>query len=167
MNELDFEKTYNEFADSIFRHCFFRVSNREVAKDLTQETFVRTWQALEKGKEIENIKAFLYKVATNLIIDYYRKHKEVSLDSLQEKGVDFVKEGRQAPDFMDLQVVLKEVHSLPEKYRQVLMMRYLEDLSVIEIADVIGASENTVSVQIHRGIQMLKKNLNVEQFNEQ
>ncbi|TSC65283.1 MAG: RNA polymerase sigma-70 factor, ECF subfamily [Candidatus Doudnabacteria bacterium Gr01-1014_77] len=166
MNELDFEKTYNEFADSIFRHCFFRVSSREVAKDLTQETFVRTWQALEKGKEIENMKAFLYKVATNLIIDYYRKHKEVSLDSLQEKGVDFVKEGRQEVDFMDLQAVLKEVHSLPEKYKQVLMMRYIEDLSVIEIADVIGASENTISVQLHRGIQMLKKNLNVEELYE-
>ncbi|MEK7075848.1 MAG: RNA polymerase sigma factor [Patescibacteria group bacterium] len=146
MNELDFEKTYNEFADSIFRHCFFRVSSREVAKDLTQETFVKTWQALEKGKEVYNMKAFLYKVATNLIIDYYRKHKEVSLDDLQEKGVDFVKESRQAPDFMDLQVVLREVHSLPEKYRQVLMMRYIEDLSVIEIADMISVSENTVSV---------------------
>lgn len=167
MNDSDFEKIYNEHADPIFRYCFFRVSSREVAKDLTQEVFIRTWRSFEKGQQILNVKAFLYKVASNLVIDHYRKHKEVSLDLLKEKGFDFVNEGRQAPDFLDLELVSREIQKLPEKYQQVVSMRYIEDMSPKEIADIIGASENSASVLIHRGIKMLKKNLNVEDLDEQ
>ncbi len=160
MTDIEFQQIYTEYSDAIFRYCFFRVSNREVAKDLTQEVFIRTWQSLEKGKQIENIKAFLYKVAGNIVIDYYRKHKEVSLDDLKEKGVDFVKEDRAAIDFMDTQRVLKELHRLPEKYRQPVELRYIEDMSPGQIAEVLGGSENSISVKIHRGVEMLKKHFN-------
>ncbi len=167
MKDTDFEKIYNEYADHIFRYCFFRVSNREVAKDLTQETFIRTWNSLEKGKQIENIKAFLYRVATNLVIDYYRKHKEVSLDLLKENGFDFVKEGEETIDFMELQWVLKEMRQLPEKYQKVLTLRYIEDASPGDIAKTVGISENSASVLLHRGVKMLKKKLNLEEYDEE
>ncbi len=155
----EFLKAYEELSDAIFRHCFFRVSDRDVATDMTQDTFVKTWQAIEKGQQIENLRAFLYKVASNLVIDYYRKKKEISLDMLKEKGFDPVKEGKEPMDFMDLKLALKELDRLPEKYRQAVTMRYIEDMSVGEIADILGESENVVSVHIHRGLKELKKNV--------
>lgn len=163
MTEADFYLIYEEYSDAIFRHALFRVSNRETAKDLTQETFIKTWQAVEKGQDIENIKAFLYKVASNLIIDHYRKRKEISLDFLKDSGLDFVKESEHNIDFMDLNRVLAALNKLPEKYRQAVEMRYIEDMQPKEIAALLGKSENSVSVQIHRGVEQLKKYLGSEE----
>src|SRR3989344_4975700 len=88
-------KAYDDFADAIFRHCYFRLSNRERAKELMQETFMRVWGYIERGNTIEftKIKPFLYKTASNLIIDEYRRNKnEVSLDRLREDGFEVVEE---------------------------------------------------------------------------
>ena len=74
--------------DAIFRHCYFRVFDRERARDLVQETFLKTWEYLTRGHDIENIRAFLYRVATNLIIDDSRRKKEISLEQLSESGFD-------------------------------------------------------------------------------
>ena len=65
--EQEFLDAYKQYADSIYRHCYFRVYNKELAEDLTQETFIKTWKYIAQGKEIKNIKAFLYRVAVNLI----------------------------------------------------------------------------------------------------
>lgn len=61
--EAQFLAAYDEWADAIYRHCFFRVYSKERAEELVQDTFMKTWQYLEKGNEVENLKAFLYKVA--------------------------------------------------------------------------------------------------------
>ena len=71
--EQQFLKAFERFADAIFKHCFFRVSDREVAKDLVQETFSRTWEHIALGKEVRDYRAFLYRIANNLIVDFYRK----------------------------------------------------------------------------------------------
>src|SRR3990167_4352630 len=91
----EFAKAYDEFADAIFRHCYFRLSNREKAKDMMQETFMRVWSYMEKGNTIEftKIRPFLYKTASNLIIDEYRRNKhELSLDLLREDGFEILEE---------------------------------------------------------------------------
>src|SRR3972149_8069440 len=81
-------KAYDEYADAIYRYCLFRVFNEEKAKDSPQDSFLRTWDYLANGRQIENIRAFLYRVATNLIIDQSRKKREESLDVLQEPGFE-------------------------------------------------------------------------------
>src|SRR3989344_3440161 len=83
--EEAFTQGYQTHADAIYRHCYFRVHNKELAQDLTQETFIKTWKYIIEGKEIKNLKAFLYKVAINLIIDDSRKKKAVVFDSVKEK----------------------------------------------------------------------------------
>src|SRR4051812_6244882 len=84
----DFLDAYNQYADAIFRYCFYKVSNRERAADLVQDTFTKTWIYLSNGKKVANLKAFLYKTANNLIIDWFRKKKMYSLDTLEEVGFD-------------------------------------------------------------------------------
>ena len=88
ISEEQFIKIYDELADSIFRHCYFRIYNYERAKELMQETFTRTWEYVAKGKKIDNLKAFVYRIATNIIIDEARRKKSVSLDDLMENGFE-------------------------------------------------------------------------------
>ena len=80
-----FTDIYNAFAGIIFRFCILRVSNREQALDITQETFTRFWNELCHGKKILNPKAFLFTVAHRQVIDWYRKKKSVSLDGLADE----------------------------------------------------------------------------------
>jgi len=88
IHQKDFLKAYDELSDALFRHSFFRVSNKEVALDMVQDAFMKTWNHIVGGKIIENYKAFLYHVMNNLIIDYYRKSKSSSLDVLLDDGFD-------------------------------------------------------------------------------
>lgn len=156
--EQEFIKTYDQFADAIFRHCFFRISDREKAKDIAQVSFVRLWDYMSQGKEIDNMRAFLYRIANNLIIDEYRKKKDESLDRMRdEEGFDVGFEPRHDIETKDeyarAQVLLDH---LPDKYREALVMRHIDGLSVKDIARLTHETENVISVRIHRAIEKLK-----------
>jgi RNA polymerase sigma-70 factor (ECF subfamily) len=156
--EQSFLKLYDQFADSMFRYCYFRVSSRQTAEDLTQETFMRIWNYLATGKTIENPKAFLYRIAGNLIIDYYRKKKDASLDALSDFGFDPSGDGEDSIlEYAESMRMRDTVQKVESPYRQVLIMRYIDNFSITEIAEELQESENTISVRIHRGVQKLKK----------
>ena len=164
---LDPEKTllqaYDEFADAIFRHCWFRVSDREKAKELTQETFLKAWQTLLSGEEVKKMKSYLYRIANNLIIDHYRKKKSLSLDELQEDGFDpGVDETEELENFIAGKEAMELLDNISEPYRQVIVMRYVDDQSVTEIADVIGVTPNVVSVRLNRALKKLRSLYNHE-----
>lgn len=151
-------QAYDAYADAIFRHCYIRVSNREKAKDITQDTFMRTWEYIVKGNDIKNIHAFLFRVANNLIIDTYRKKKDLSLDELREQGFDpGVDDSKKTADAIDARSVIITIDKLDEKYKEVVLLRFVDEFSPKEIAKIVGESENTVSVRIHRGIAELRK----------
>lgn len=155
-----FTEIFHAHADAIFRHCAFRLMDRQLGADLTQETFLRTWQQIEKGKTFENVKAFLYRVADNLIIDHVRKKKSVSLDALQEQGFDpGYNDLLSTHNRMEMERILHALHKLEEPYRRVIQMRYTEGLSVSDIAQITGDPPNTVSVRIHRALQQLRSHL--------
>lgn len=156
--EQEFIKVYDQFADAIFRHCVFRVSDREKAKDITQGAFVRLWDYMLQGKEIDNMRALLYRIANNLIIDEYRKKKVVSLDQMRdEEGFDIgfepMHDIESRDEYEHAQALLER---LPDKYREALVMRHIDGLSVKEIAHLTHESENVISVRIHRAIEKLK-----------
>ncbi len=162
--EKVFMESYEEFSDAIFRYTLFQTSNKETALDITQDTFIKTWQYVQKGEQIENIKAFLYRVAKNLIIDYRRKKKSSSLDQILESGVDFTESEdvlqEKEENFdkeKDRQKVLKAIDKIDEKYKEILLMRYVEEMSIKEIGDILEISHNHTSVMIHRGVEKLKK----------
>ncbi|MES2953299.1 MAG: RNA polymerase sigma factor [Patescibacteria group bacterium] len=155
--QSDFLKAYDEYADAIFRHCYFRISDREKAKDITQETFLRAWHYLTEGHTINTMRSFLYRVANNLIIDEMRKKKTVSLDKLQEEGFDPGFDERSKTEReIDAKSVAGMLENLDEPYRNVITMRYINDLSPKEIAEILKESENAISVRIHRGIQKMR-----------
>lgn len=162
--KANFLEAYDKYSEAIYRHCYFRIFNRERAKELMQEAFTRTWESISKGADILNIKAFLYRTATNLVIDESRKKKTDSLDSLHERGFDpSSPKVETAYDSMEIEAVLKLIKQLDEKYREVVMMRYVNDLTPKEISAALGISENVVSVRIHRAIKELRKIMNTSQ----
>jgi len=157
ISENQFLEAYDQHADAIFRFCYFRISDREKAKDLTQETFMKGWKYISEGNKVKEIKSFLYRVAGNLIIDEYRKNKSSSLDNLMEKGFD--------PEIKDLNLqnvncmfdIDKVLTNIDKDTRDLVIMRYIDELSIPEIAKVINQTENNVSVKIHRAMASLKK----------
>lgn len=156
-NQDEYLKAFEEFSDGIFRHCLYRVSNREVSRDLTQETFLKVWQYIVSGGEILNMKAFLYKTANNLVIDYYRKKKSDSLDVLQEDGFDPIGDSDiEIVQGAEVSQALAILQKLSEDDREILVFRFVDGLSITEIADTLGETENVVSVRIHRALQKAK-----------
>lgn len=162
-----FSEAFDKHSNELFRHAQLRLSNRERALELTQESFVRAWQYLQGGGYIDSYRPFLYRTLNNLIIDEYRKKKSVSLDQMMEDPETAqAVEGQLLSDDFDLfesattrfdaKRAQKLLETLPETYRTVVVMRYIDGLSPQEIAACIGESENVVSVRIHRAIRKLR-----------
>jgi len=157
----EFAKAFDQYHDGIFRHCYFHLFDRERAKELMQETFMKTWEYVSDGKDVDNVQAFLYRVATNLIYNEGRKKKEASLDELQEAGYEPPDEDEAfSRDVIDEERVVKTLKKIEEPYRSAVAMRYIEGLAPAEIASITGDSANVVSVRIHRGLQQLRDRMN-------
>lgn len=158
-----FLQAYDELSDAIFRHCYYRCFDREKAQELMQECFTRTWERLAAGDDIANLRAFLYRVATNLVIDSSRRKTSDSLDVLtDEQGFEPADVGaaahiERAAEASRLGVYLER---LEPAYRQAVTLRFIDGLSPKEIAAVLGETENVISVRVHRGIARLKEFMN-------
>lgn len=155
--EKQFIESYDKYSDAIFRYCYYRVFDREKAKDFVQEAYCRTWKYMIDGNHIDNIRAFLYRTATNVIIDESRKKKSASLDYIMEKGFSPSVDTRQKTEnyFMGKEII-NIVQSLEEKYRDVIMMKYVDDLSTKEMAFILNETEGNIYVMINRGLQKVK-----------
>lgn len=156
--EDNFIEACDQHADALFRYSLFKVSDRDLAKDLVQETFFRAWNHVAQGGVVDNFKAFFYRVLGNIIIDEYRKKKPVSLEILTESGFEIgVDEGGRIVDQIDGRLALETLRRIPEKYREVIYLKYVEDLTNQEIASMLGETDNAVSVKLHRGIKKIKE----------
>ena len=152
-------EAHETWAEAIFRHLFFRLSDRERALELVQEVFLRVWQTLIRGEKVENMRAFLYRIAHNLIIDEYRKTKSPSLEALNEE-TGFEPAGSDEDDLvaeLEGAEIVAQLHLVPTPYREALIYRYVDDLPVKEIATLLGETENVISVRIHRGLGKLRQ----------
>jgi len=161
--EQSFLKAYDEYADAIFRHCYFRVFDRELAKDLVQEVYTRAWVYLSDGHEIQNFRAFLYRVANNLVIDHARKRKMLSLDQLEQHGLEL---GRTDPpdpaNAENQQAIMRALGQLEPKYREMVTWRYLDGLKPRQIARLTGMPIGAVYLRTHRGLKRLRRRLTHE-----
>jgi RNA polymerase sigma-70 factor (ECF subfamily) len=158
-----FSKIYDKYVDKIYRFIFLKVSSPEIAEDLTSEVFARGWQAYkEKKRDIENVTAFLYQIARNLIVDHYREKARaqfVSVENVQpiaDTGVNLEEEALLKSDFNNVKEALANIR---EDYREVIVWYYLDELKVPEIAKMLDKSEEAVRVLIHRALNALKDEL--------
>ena len=148
---------HNSYAVLMNKYAFFKIHDHAIGEDMVQDTFMKTWAYLIKGGKIDVMKAFLYHILNNLIIDQYRKKKTASLDTLVEKGFDpGVDDSARILNVFDGKAAILMIARLPEKYKQIMRMKYIQFLSIKEISILTGQSKNAVAVQTHRGMAKLR-----------
>ena len=152
----DYEQLLDRYSTMLFRIAFARTQSRSDAEDIVQETWVRYFRAAPELESEEHRKAWLLRVCINcansFLTSAWRRHS-APLDETLPGG------GSPESDRLD---VLAAVRALPDKYRTVVHLFYYEELSVREIAEIVGAREAAVKTQLHRARQMLKEKLGGE-----
>lgn len=164
-----FSKIYDQYIDKIYRFIFLKVSSQEIAQDLTSETFLRGWEAFKKSQnpmannqKIENIQAFLYKIARNLVTDHYREKGKTQVISAEYVSIIDPRQNLEEKVMArsDLEAIRRALVDLKDDYQTVIIWHYLDDLSISEIAKIMGKSEEATRVQLHRALKVLKNELN-------
>jgi len=151
-------EAYEAYADALFKHCYFRMYDRELAKDLVQEAFTRVWSSyLIEGKEVLNLRALLYRILKNLIVDEARRKKPIPLDTLEGDIAQPTNLPEIVGNTLAGEKVMKLLDKLDGKYQEVIVMNLIDGLSPKEISAIIGESENVVSVRIHRGLKKVRE----------
>jgi RNA polymerase sigma-70 factor, ECF subfamily len=149
-------KAYKDHEQALLKRSFYKINNHDLADDLVQTTFLKTWEYLLKHGEIDHIKGFLFHVLNRLITDEYRKKKKVSLDSLLKTGFQVsIDDSEKMFNQIDGKSAMLLIPLLEDKYEKVISMRFEEEMTIKEIALATKQPENTVVVQIHRGIDKL------------
>ncbi|HTK05147.1 MAG TPA: sigma-70 family RNA polymerase sigma factor [Candidatus Eisenbacteria bacterium] len=157
-----FGAVYDAYVKQIYRFIYFKVSSAEQAEDLTSEAFLKAWQYLKEKRDVSNLQALLYSVARSVVIDHYRATNcvpgTVSLDeSIGDDSTDVASEKflNDMETKFDTTLVLEKLRGLKDEYRDVVIMRYLDEMSTGEIAAVLGKNASNVRVILHRATKAL------------
>jgi RNA polymerase sigma-70 factor, ECF subfamily len=156
---------YDHYAPAIYRFIALKVSTRQEAEDLLHEVFLSAWQNLPGFKEQGfPLSSWLYKIARNRVIDYYRTKKQATSIDDEESGVSELQDVSPAAaieqaldERLEMDEVKDAIAQLPSEQREVIELRFLADLSPIEIAGIIGKREGTVRIIQFRALKKLKE----------
>lgn len=153
---------YDKYVASIYRYIYFKINITEIAQDLTGDTFLKTWQYLQKGNKIENIKAFFYQTASNLVTDYYRSSASKSVSIKKAENIADIKSSAEIDKInltAELKIIKEALKQINETYKEIIVLYFIEQLSISEIAKIKEKSEGAIRVLIHRALKSLKSNL--------
>jgi len=158
-----FAKVYDQYLTPIYRFIYFKVNSAQDAEDLTSEVFLKTWNYItETEEEIENLRALLYRIARNLVVDFYRaksKRDLVQDDQIMEAIPDERQQNLLSgiDQSIELEIVDVALKKMKDEYREVIVLRYIEELSISEIAKILDKSKGSVRVLLHRAIKVAKE----------
>nr|WP_263323847.1 RNA polymerase sigma factor SigW [Neobacillus sp. Marseille-Q6967] len=158
------------YKNSIFQLCYRMLGNRHEAEDMAQEAFVRAYVNINSFNQDLKFSTWLFRIATNLCIDRIRKKKPDYYLDAEVSGTDgltmYSQLASDSPlpekelESLELQeTVQKEISKLPEKYRSVIVLKYIEELSLNEISEILDLPLGTVKTRIHRGREALRQQL--------
>lgn len=174
MTEEEFINLYKNNLNKIFRFIYFRVDKTEIAQDLTAQVFLKVWQKMslrgisQKRNDvaISNPTAFIFRVARNQIIDFYRQKNKtpISLEELKEKGIDIPQKSFVSKIEMSFEMenLKKSLQRIKPVYSEVIIWHYVDGLSTKEITQILNKNENNVRVLLHRALESLKKEVSKE-----
>jgi|SRR5690554_8188771 RNA polymerase sigma-70 factor (ECF subfamily) len=166
-NDSAFDALLERHKQSIYAYILYTVRDADLADDIFQDTFIKAITTIRQGKYTETgkFKAWIMRIAHNLIIDFFRQKKQENTISKDSYEVDLLNNVNLCDDTFEsqlvksqvLQDVKKLVYYLPDKQREVLEMRYYNDLSFQEIADLTGVSINTALGRMRYAIINMRK----------
>lgn len=146
--------------DKIYRYCYFKLHDMQLAQDITQETFLRFYRqdmTLDNGKELP----YLYTIAKNLCVDEFRRKPFVSIEDIEEETY-FDK----SEEWINNLAVKSAMEKLPQEEQELLFMRYVNEISVGSICRTIGVSRFSVYRRLSKALKKLKEELKKEGFSE-
>jgi RNA polymerase sigma-70 factor (ECF subfamily) len=166
-NNLAFDILLERHKQSVYNYIYFTVRNRELAEDIFQETFIKAIITIKQGRYTETgkFRAWISRIAHNLIIDHFRQEKNENTVSNDEAPVDLLNnptlcDGTIEDELVKTQItsdIRKLISFLPENQKEVLEMRYYKDLSFKEIADMTGVSINTALGRMRYAILNMRR----------
>lgn len=157
-----FGELYDFYAPRLYRFVRLKVDSQETAQDLTSEAFLKIWQYLQEQKKIrERFQALLYKIARNLVIDFYRTRsvREILIeDNLEEfSGIE---DEETSEDLVlrqeEMAEAKKALVQINPNYQDVIFWYYIDELPIVDIAEILNKSEGAVRVLIHRAVKALR-----------
>ena len=157
---MDIEQQY----DKLLRYCYMKLRDRALAEDLTQETFIKFFESKDYhsiGKEM----AYLYTIARNLCIDYFRKHKDELIEDLPTKIQEMPESRDKEEDIVDRISIEQALDRLTADEREAVVLRFSGELSVEDIAKSMDISRFAVRRRILSALEKLRKEMErVEEF---
>ncbi|MBI4135842.1 sigma-70 family RNA polymerase sigma factor [Candidatus Uhrbacteria bacterium] len=170
-NPRFFSQLYDAHAKKIYRYAVLRLSSVEDAEDILATTFLKLWEyarrkSAENGSNaatdvVSNISALIYRIARNLIVDRYRgRRSAVSLEYLGENGFEIPTSEMSSVVKAEYSAVLSAMSELSSDDRDFVVLRYVEGVSVQEIAEIFEITENNASVRLYRAIKKLRAVVN-------
>ena len=152
----EFSKFYKANIDRIYRFVFFRVQDQETAEDLTSEIFMKALRSFDKYDVKKSKSAWLYAIARNHLINYYRDKKQtVDIDKIEFELVG--EDGRETMERASrIDTLKKALNKLTGKEQQLVTMKHLEGYTYAEMADILGKSAGSLKVATHRAFAKLK-----------
>lgn len=162
-----FASVYDAYSQAVYRFIYLKVPTVQDAEDLTAETFLKVWHYVKDNKNVRQLQAFLYQVARNVVIDFYRRRGNVQLESIDDADiviadrVDLTLEEKMALKG-EMESVEHALRQLKDAYREVIVLHYLNELSLKEIARVIGKNPGATRVLLHRALKAVKMLLQQE-----
>lgn len=148
-----FEELYRRYASNVYRYCLRVVGAREMAEDLFHETFINLYRSAHREKVMTNVEAYLMRIARNLCLNARRSkaNNTLPLDGIDlgYHDLDFDRRETQA-------LVVMALESLPDDYREALVLCEYSGLTYAEIAEVLGVSLSTARIRIFRARRRLK-----------
>ncbi len=165
----DFERIVADNESKIFNTIYSFVGDYEDALDLTQETFICAYRSIGKFRHESSVSTWLYRIAINLCKRHYKREKKsvltYSLDDPEtERQVEYrASEDESAMEVLEAAeeqlIIQREISALAKKHRSVIILKYLQDLSYEEMADILGCSIGTVKSRLSRAKEKLKQRL--------
>jgi RNA polymerase sigma-70 factor, ECF subfamily len=158
-----FGQVYEMLLDDVFRYIYFRVGTGD-AGDLAEDVFVKAWEHLSAyvEKKHSSFRSWIFTIAHNSIVDYHRQKKNViSLDTLDTLAALEHQDSMSTPDFdinglLTIDLITKALQYLKEDAQQVVVLKYINELSYSEIAEIMHKSETAIRIIIYRSLKELK-----------
>ncbi|MDI3496597.1 MAG: hypothetical protein PWQ35_618 [Patescibacteria group bacterium] len=175
-DQVAFTLAYDENVADIYRFVYFKIGNDEEAKDITSEVFLKTWNHIQTNslEDAKTLRALFYKVARNTIIDHYREHGKGKIVSLEEQAAHFdiaLEEEKGVEERLDIkqdiELIKAKLPLLKEEYREAIIMRFINELDLAEIADITGKSRGNIRILIHRALKALKSLLDEDRESQE
>jgi len=154
-------QVYDQYVNRIYSYIYHRVGQAEQAEDLTGQVFVRMLEAVRTGQGWKSsFSGWLYRIAHNLVIDFYRRRGRASFVDIDEAPPIIATEddpSRQAQATLDREDLRAALGQLTEEQAQVITLRFLEDLSIAEVAAIMGKNEGAIKALQYRAVLALRR----------